>query len=69
MISAVVSATSPTNRSPDTTPALRCFSASPLPTGWRVAASNASRSSSARFMPPASGEITASLSPGAIDLT
>ena len=54
----VTSATSPTNRSPETTPALRCFSANALPIGRPNTVSNASRRRSARFPPPRSGEIT-----------
>ena len=56
----VAPATSPTNRSPETTPALRCFSAKALPIGRPIAASRASRSRSARFPPPRSGEMTQS---------
>jgi hypothetical protein len=49
---AVAPATLPTNRSPETTPPLRCLSTKALPTGWPRAASSASRNSSARLAPP-----------------
>ena len=55
MTRAVLPATSPTNRSPETTPALRCLSANALPTGRPQAASSVSRNSSARLAPPVSG--------------
>ena len=64
----VAPATSPTNRSPETTPALRCFSANALPIGRPIAVSSASRSRSARFPPPRSGEMTQSGSSPAIAL-
>ena len=51
-ISAVAPATSPTKRSPDTTPALRRLSAKPFPIGRPSPAARASWNSSARLAPP-----------------
>ena len=53
--SAVAPSTSPTKRSPETIPALRCFSANPNPTGCPVMPCSCSRNSSARLAPPVSG--------------
>jgi len=51
-------ATSPANRSPDTTPELRCFSTNALPIGRPAAFSNTSRKRSALLPPPRSGDTT-----------
>jgi hypothetical protein len=58
MMRAVLSVTSPTNWSPETTPALRCLSANALATGQPQAASSVWRNSSARLAPPVSGDTT-----------